>query len=214
MPFSVTKYFKLWILAWNWYVSYLVSKKIELVDYRWRIKNSTYEHQTNNLHSLIFPIANIILLYYFALNCLYISIKQKYLFNKLSKITNSGIKNLWTKFSEISSKIQQLHSEIAEYNRFWSPHLTIYFLVYVFEVVYFTYAIFYIETDNPFAIYFNVYFGSAFLFILILATTVSEKIIVNNEMTFKQCRELCVQYKASHRATLTNCLKVRLHLYL
>ena len=147
----------------------------------------------------------------------YINIKLKYQAEKLFKLVSKlnvalsgkqGRHHFWRQLKEAQAEQHCLFKEQRLTNYFWSPYLTIYFGAYIFEVVYFAYAVFYIQSEHPFAVLFNIFFASELLFTLLVVTLACSFVVWRNTGNFRQLRQFCVHFDSLFTLTLGQLIEV------
>lgn len=116
---------------------------------------------------------------------------------------------LWRHFSKVNSQSAVLYEEIAAQNDFWSKYLSIYFAVYIVEIVYLTYCIFFIDTSSlgVLQLFFPL-FAVNFTFNLVLVTLECSKIVSRNCRVHRQTERLLVQFQLIHSLSVSDLMKV------
>ena len=163
------------------------------------------------------------MLFYFLLATSYIQIKQKCKFEKLYQLSSrimeekiaKNIKsnqnlNYWIQCREINGQILQIFAEIRAQNSFWSKYLTIYFSVYIMEICYFSYCLFFNSASNVLQRLFFAFFATEFLLIILYVTLECSKIVNTNCAMHRKSQRICLQLQLLYRFKITHLLKTDL----
>lgn len=135
------------------------------------------------LFSVYLPITNLYMVFFFHLTLRYVRIKQGSLQCKLAQLeklitgsmevhknqhrTQQEHYRLWKR---LNVEIAALHDEIRGDNRTWSKYLTLYFLLYVLEIVYFIHGVIFVHSERAIDKIFFVFFAIE-LTVLLLSIT-------------------------------------------
>lgn len=100
--------------------------------------------------------------------------------------------SLWRRLQEVNRQMLALFEEIRAQNRFWSKYLTIYFVVYIIEIVYLSYSYLFLDTAELgiLQLFFPL-FAVNFMLVLVLVTLECSQVVAKN----------CQLYREMQRAT-------------
>ena len=100
--------------------------------------------------------------------------------------------SLWRRLQEVNRQMLALFEEIRAQNRFWSKYLTIYFVVYIIEIVYLSYSYLFFDTAELgiLQLFFPL-FAVNFMLVLVLVTLECSQVVAKN----------CQLYRDMQRAT-------------
>ena len=110
--------------------------------------------------------------------------------NRQKQLMNSF---LWRRLQEVNRQMLALFEEIRAQNRFWSKYLTIYFVVYIIEIVYLSYSYLFLDTAELGVLLqlFFPLFAVNFMLVLVLVTLECSQVVAKN----------CHLYRDMQRAT-------------
>ncbi len=137
------------------------------------------------------------------------SLSQK-LNQKLAKIAVKQPNSAFLlQFRKLNQEVLNLFREIPAQNLFWSPYLTLYFIVYIFAIVYLTYCFFFVKTSlDGLKKSFFLLFANNFMTILIIITLECTRVVRNNMQLHRQCMQVAKQLLELVPFTLTEQLKI------
>ena len=171
--------------------------------------------------------SNLFLLYYFVLATRYIRIKQSCRQLRLTRLadiirkkvvsspfTNNSRKSLqnssvWRAFQRLNGQFLLIFEEIWAQNRFWCKYLTVYFLVYIIDIVYLWYSFFFLDTSalGILQVFFP-FFAIEFTLLLVIVTLECSGIVAKNCQTHRDSQRVLLQLQLVYPLTVFDLLKI------
>ncbi len=165
---------------------------------------------------LYLPLSNVFLILYFLLVVRYIRIKQKCLQKRIlqletvaSSLEDSEFQHshqqkmsrLWRAFKSLNLNLTAIHEEIRGQNRLWSKYLSLYFAIYIMEICFFSYTIFFVSNSSSkvFGKLIFATFGLEFMVLLLFITLECSKVVTSNKRSHLQLGRIVLSFSQSER---------------
>ena len=148
------------------------------------------------------------MLFYFLMVVRYVRIKQQCRRVKIAKLlrrtqarlstvkalseTNSH--QLWTYFKRINVEMSAVHEEIRGHNQYWSKFITLYFVVYMMEICYLSYAFFFVPVPETSSKIFFGYFSVEFTLLLLYVTLECSRVVSLNVRMHRDCLRMALEF--------------------
>lgn len=152
------------------------------------------------------------MLFYFMMVIRYIRIKQRCCQVKIDKLTKKiqvklsskhtskeHSNNLWLAFKQIYLQMLEIHKEIRGQNSFWSPFITIYFVVYQVQACYLTYAVIFVSIEEASTKFIFGYCAVEFMLLLFYVTLECSRIVNMNMRMHGDCLKMALKFTENSR---------------
>ena len=149
------------------------------------------------IFSLYLPLTNAYLIFYFLLVVQYIQIKQKVTAEKIESLNK---RNFWRTFSQLNQSNARIFDEICQ--NYWSKYLSIYFCVYIVEIVYMSYTMLF----NSVALFDRLFFGYIMVIFVTLLMTITlecSRVVGANQKFHNKMKKIGTQQlRLKHKKSL------------
>ncbi len=113
---------------------------------------------------------------------------------------------MWNGLNNLNLETFRIFDEIKSHNSYWSKYTTVYFVVYILEICYLSYAFLFVPTNVGIKRLFFIFFTIEFILLLIYITLECSRVVTTNERMHRDMQQISLKFKTS--LTITELLKL------